>query len=147
MNDVLVLGGPAKEREVVEAVVHWCIKKLMPRVRTLEIEVKLTNCSSYGYCLEADDHKTFELEIRKGLNLYDLISTVCHEMVHVKQYYRKELCPSHKRWKTKRMPSDGLDYMDQPWEKEAFKLEGVLALECFQELNVNFGKKRVDNYK
>lgn len=147
MNDVLVLGGPAKEREVVEAVVHWCIKKLMPRVRTLEIEVKLTNCSSYGYCLEADDHKTFELEIRKGLNLYDLISTVCHEMVHVKQYYRKELCPSHKRWKTKRMPSDGLDYMDQPWEKEAFKLESTLAIECFQELNVNFTKKRVDNYK
>lgn len=144
MNDVFVHGGYAKERELVEHAVHWCIKKLMPRVRTLDIEVKLTNCSAYGYCLETDDHKTFELEIRKGLSLYDLISTVCHEMVHVKQYYRKELCPEQLRWKTKKMPSVGLDYMDQPWEKEAFKLEGVLALECFQEINVSFSKKKVD---
>ena len=144
MNDVLVIGGPVKEREIVEGVVHWCIRKLMPRVRTLDIEVKLTNCNAYGYCLETDDHKTFELEIRKGLSLYDLISIVCHEMVHVKQYYRKELCPSHQRWKKKRLPKKDLDYMDLPWEKEAFKLEGALALECFQELNVNFSKKRVD---
>jgi hypothetical protein len=138
MNNVEVLGSVAKEREVVENVVHWCIKKLMPRVRTLDIEVKLTNCKAYGYCLMTDDHKTFELEIRKGMNLYDLVSTICHEMVHVRQYYRKEMDNSH-RWKSRKVKED-TSYHDQPWEKEAFRLEERLALECFKNLQVNLIK-------
>ena len=43
MNQVEISGGKSKEREIVEATVHWCIKKLMPRVRTLEIEVAIKN--------------------------------------------------------------------------------------------------------
>lgn len=141
MNMVEVKGGPAKEREIVEKTVHWCIKKLLPRVRTLDIEVKLTKCDSYGYCLMTDNHKTFELEIRKGMNLYDLISTVCHEMVHVKQYYRKEMDDDSNRWKSRKLPNDGLDYMDRPWEKEAFRMEEKLAVECFKNIAINFAKK------
>lgn len=139
MNMVEVIGGPAKEREIVEKTVHWCIKKLMPRVRTLDIEVKLTKCSAYGYCLMTDDHKTFELEIRKGMNLYDLISTVCHEMVHVKQYYRKEM-DDRRRWKSRTI-SEAVAYMDEPWEKEAFRMEEKLAIECFKNIAINFAKK------
>ena len=139
MNMVEVKGGPAKEREIVEQTVYWCIKKLMPRVRTLDIEVKLTKCDAYGYCLMTDNHKTFELEIRKGMNLYDLISTVCHEMVHVKQYYRKEMDDDSNRWKSKQL-SD-MDYMDRPWEKEAFRMEEKLAVECFKNIAINFAKK------
>lgn len=142
MNQVEVFGGPAKEREIAEATVHWCIKKLLPRVRTLDIELKLTKCNAYGYALCTDNHKTFEIEIQKGMKLYDLISTICHEMVHVKQYYRKEL--AHRgiehTWKNKLHVDT--DYMDQPWEKEAFKLEEKLALECFKDLNVNFNRIR-----
>lgn len=138
MNIVEVTGGPAKEREVVENVVHWCIKKLMPRVRSLDIEVKLTKCNAYGYCLMTDNHKTFELEIRKGMNLYDLISTICHEMVHVKQYYRKEM-DNNRRWKSRKVSED-TNYVDEPWEKEAFRLEERLAIECFKNLQVNLAK-------
>lgn len=140
MNVVEVIGSSAKEREIVEKTVHWCIKKLMPRVRTLDIEVRLTKCDAYGYCLNTDDHKTFELQIRKGLRLFDLISTVCHEMVHVKQYYRKELAEDHTRWKSRKI-GENVDYMDKPWEKEAFKMEGPMAFECFSELEINFAKK------
>lgn len=138
MNFVEVIGGPAKEREVAEKVVHWCIKKLMPRVRTLDIEVKLTKCNAYGYCLCTDNHKTFELEIRKGMSLYDLISTLCHEMIHVKQYYRKEM-DHNRRWKSRKISED-VNYFDEPWEKEAFRMEEKLAIECFKELNVSLHK-------
>lgn len=137
MNYVEVTGGPAKEREIVEKTVLFCIKKLMPRVRTLDIEVMLTKCEAMGYCLCTDDNKTFELEIRKGQKLYDLISTVCHEMVHVKQYYRKELTPNY-TWLKKDM-SD-VEYSERPWEIEAYELEQELALECFKELEINFKK-------
>ena len=141
MNMVEIIGGPAKEREIVEKTVHWCIKKLMPRVRTLDITVKLTKCDAYGYCLMTDNHKTFELEICKGMNLYHLISTICHEMVHVKQYYRKEMDDQSNRWKSKKLSDEGLDYMDRPWEKEAFRMEEKLAIECFKNISVNFAKK------
>jgi hypothetical protein len=134
MNYIEVKGGSKKEREIVQATVSWCIRKLMPRVRTLDIEVALTKCNAYGYCLNTDNNKTFELEIRKGMSLYNLISTVCHEMVHVKQYYRKEMDHNY-RWKSRKISSDTA-YTDQPWEKEAFKLEEKLAIECFKELAV-----------
>ena len=132
MNYVCVRGGTKKERQLVEHAIQWSIKKLLPRVRTLEIEARLTKCNAYGYCLNTDDHKTFELEFRKGMSLYDLISTVCHEMVHVKQYYRKEM-DHDRRWKSRKI-SEEVSYENEPWEKEAFRMEEKLAMECFKEL-------------
>lgn len=135
-NVVTVTGGNAMEREIVSRAVHWCIKKMMPRTRTLDIEVKLKNLgSAWGYCMEGDTNRTFELELQKGLGLYDLISTVCHEMVHVKQYYRREMRHTDRgmMWKTAKIP-DKTAYMDLPWEKEAFRMEKNLAIECFQNI-------------
>ena len=142
MNDIEVYGGKAKEREIAEAAVYWCAKKLLPRVRTLSIEVRIKKLkSAMGYCLNTDNHKTFELEINKGMSLFGLISTICHEMVHVKQYYRRELkqfeADGKVMWKTK-IINDNVAYTDLPWEKEAFKKECGLAIECFKELNVSF---------
>jgi hypothetical protein len=142
MNDIEVYGGKAKEREITEAVVYWCVKKLLPRVRTLSIEVRIKKLeSAMGYCLNTDNHKTFELEINKGMSLFDLISTICHEMVHVKQYYRHELrqfeADGKVMWKTK-VIGDNVDYTDLPWEKEAFKKECGLAIECFTQLDFSF---------
>lgn len=138
MNMIEVSGGKAKEREIVEATVRWCIKKLMPRIRTLEIDVTIKQIEAYGYCMMADTNRQFDLEIRKGLSLYELISTVCHEMIHVKQYARKELSltpTGQNKWKAKQIP-EKVEYENLPWEKEAFKKEEALALECFKELSV-----------
>jgi hypothetical protein len=139
MNYIEVSGGKAKEREVVEATILWCIQKMMPRMRTLDIEVRIKNIQVHGYCMMTDTNRHFELEIRKGLDLYNLISTVCHEMIHVKQYARKELSltdAGRNMWKSKQIPED-VQYMDLPWEKEAFGKEEVFALECFKQLSVS----------
>ena len=138
MNIVEVTGGKAKERELVEATVNWCIKKMMPRMRTLDIEVTLRNIdSAYGYCLEGSTNREFELDIRKGLSLFDLVSTVCHEMVHVKQYARGELghrSDGSQKWKAKPNLPRETHYMATPWEKEAYEKEAGLAIECFTEV-------------
>jgi hypothetical protein len=63
----------------------------------------------------------------------DWLTTLAHEMVHVKQFARGELEPSLTRWK-KRV-DDFDDYWDQPWEKEAIRLQHKLAL--------NFSKEQV----
>ena len=140
MNLIEVTGGKVKEREIVEATVAWCIKKIMPRMRTLDIEVTIKKLPvAMGYCLQCDSNRQFELEIKKGMSLFDLISTVCHEMVHVKQYARGELryiASGTRLWKAK-IISDKVEYMDLPWEKEAFEMERGLALQCFQEITVS----------
>jgi len=138
MNLIEVTGGRKKEREIVEEAVVWCIKKLMPKMRTLDIHVQIENLDVYGYCNMADTNRQFDLSIQKNLSLYDLISTVCHEMVHVKQYARKELRDANgfnTAWKSKTYSFDTA-YHERPWEKEAFRLEETLALECFKAIAV-----------
>jgi hypothetical protein len=79
----------------------------------------------FGYCL-AEDTREFELEIAKGLSLKNLVGTICHEMVHVKQYARKELHINDYVWKKEEI-DEKTPYGDLPWEKEAFAMEDDLA--------------------
>jgi len=130
-----VVGGKKKEKEIASEVVHWCVKKLLPRLQKLEVEVAIKDTKELeGYCVQCDDRE-YEIGIKRGLSLYDLIATICHEMVHVKQYVRKEMDQGY-RWKTRTISED-TDYLELPWEKEAFRLEERLAMECFKELKVS----------
>lgn len=111
----------------------------MPRFRTLDITVKMTNCMErdgvYGYCMEGDNNRQFEIEVDKNLRLYDLVSTLTHELTHMKQYARgemKNLDDGRVRWKKKIF--NDVSYEDSPWEKEAFRVEKELALLCFEEV-------------
>jgi hypothetical protein len=137
MNQVSVTGGKKFERDIVEQTVAFCIRKMMPRLRTLDIEIKVKKLKdAMGYCMMGDTNRDFELEIKSGMGMYDLISTVCHEMVHVKQYARKEIWLDrdyNQRWKRSRVSSN-TEYMDLPWEKEAFRQERALAVECFESM-------------
>jgi hypothetical protein len=139
MNYIEVSGGNRAERDIVEHAVHWCASKMMPRMRTLDIEVKIKKLDdAYGYCL-CDDKRTFQIDIKKGLTLYELITTVCHEMIHVKQYATGELKEVEygAKWKGRRF-SDDIAYSKLPWEKQAFKLEKELTFKCFEEISFTF---------
>jgi len=50
------------------------------------------------------------------------LANLAHEMVHVKQFARDELDAGLTRWKSNKY-CDNIEYWDQPWEKEARKLE------------------------
>lgn len=136
-NFVGIVGSTANKRDIANKVVHWCIKEMMPRMRTLEIHVALKDLKgqAYGYCTEGDNNREFDLEIDKNLSLFDFVATLCHEMVHVKQYARRELrCDKMGNTLWKRSGTfNTVAYEDAPWEKEAFKLEKGLALKCFEE--------------
>lgn len=138
MNIVEINGGTKAQKQLAEKVVHWYIKKMLPRFRTLDITVQFSNCmkrGAYGYCMQSDARE-YEIEIDRSLRLYDMVSTLTHELTHMKQYVRKEmvhLSDGSVRWKKKVVSSD-TSYADLPWEKEAFRLEKQLALECFAEV-------------
>jgi hypothetical protein len=85
--------------------------------------------TSEGLCESVDD-RNFIIDV----GLYgNWLSTLAHEMVHVKQFARAELSPSLQHWKG-RDHSD-TDYWDQPWEKEARRLQNKMVLEFEKDLN------------
>ena len=140
MNCITVSGGTKRKRALVESVAEFMVQQLLPRHRTLDIEIILSNLMKdsgvCGFC-NAYAEREFMIELDKTLDHYDLIETVCHEMIHLKQYARRELrqdANGNTMWKKKAYNT--VDYWDAPWEKEAFKLEGKLATECFQQMKV-----------
>ena len=53
-NAVYVLGSVSREQKrLTQSVIHFCIRKLMPRMKTLEIDVlfdTLEDSNIYGDC-------------------------------------------------------------------------------------------------
>jgi hypothetical protein len=56
------------------------------------------------------------------------LSTLAHEMVHVRQFAKGELNSTMSQWKSNKY-CDNIEYWDQPWEKEARRLQGKLVEE------------------
>jgi len=139
---IRVTGGSASQKKHIPGVIDFCIQKLMPRMKGLNITVRLKDLSktdAYGYCHadpegdaeRLDRPRDFEIEVHCKLPLRKVLETVCHEMVHVKQYARGELyegsrIPKH-RWQGKWLDKDP-DYWDQPWEIEAAGREAGLFI-------------------
>ena len=132
MNLVEVNGGNKTQREICHKVVAHMIKKLLPRFRTLDIQVNLVNIKSdaIGFCMMQETNRDFEIELDKKLGIKEMVQALCHEMVHVKQYARNEMndgiVKGRARWKTKYIKMD-TNYWDLPWEKEAYRMEKKLA--------------------
>ena len=137
-----VVGGNKHQREIVQKVADYCVVKMMPRMRKLEVLVTLKTLKSEGvegWCMQQDD-RLFDVEVEKNLSLKNLITCVCHEMVHVKQYARKEMVDYYDRkaqgrkirWK-KTVYGYGTAYERQPWEKEAFKMQETLCEEIWSK--------------
>ena len=134
-------GGIEKDRNLAEEVMWFCIETLMPRMKNLMVECELKKIEDgvLGYAWSVEDNKDCLIQIDSRLSRDagrdKFIETVCHEMVHVwqmatnrtKETYRD----GHKQlWKCK----DGkyrnygkTAYERQPWETEAYAMEGPLA--------------------
>ena len=101
MNVIEINGGTRSQRKYVESMVQFCISILMPRISTLDIEVKLTAPQgAMGYCLETDNNRTFEIELDRKLTLRKLMETLAHEMVHQWQWdvYRPTKNPNYNKY-------------------------------------------------
>ena len=137
MNSIEIIGGTQSQRKHVESMVQFCISILMPRISTLDIEVKLTAPQgAMGYCLETDNNRTFEIELDRKLPLRKLMETLAHEMVHVKQYARREFHPVYNMWRGKTYNPEKVSYWDLPWEIEAHGRETGLFVRWCEENNL-----------
>jgi len=113
-------------------------------VNNIYLDIKLTKGlkqreKAYGYCHIIDDNlskpREFMIELDASMKYgFDQILTwLAHEMVHLKQFVRKELWDyetGRVQWKSRTYGR--LNHDDQPWEREAYRLEGELYEE-FEE--------------
>ena len=128
MNYIEVIGGNKFQKQTAEKVVQKMIETLMPRMRTLEITVNIKKLTgdAVGWCMEEDTNREFTIDVHNKLTLRDFVTTICHEMVHVKQYARNEMSCYGGKWKKKKI-ADDTAYYDLPWEKEAYRMQDKLA--------------------
>ena len=114
---ITVTGGRAKQRQQVYRAAIFAWNYLMPRIRNCDIWIELKKVDGAdGYCLQTDTRE-FEIEIDRRLQGDDFLTTVFHEMVHVKQGVRKEWKFNEVSYKTDE------EYRNLPWEVEAYRVQ------------------------
>jgi len=125
-NNVNVHGGTKAVNRLVEDVAWFALDELLPRFRTLHIEITIKPLPNHGNCLMANSRREYEIQLNENDDLNVQIITLCHELVHVKQYVRKEIGPDYNQYIEEEYSS--VAYEDLPWEKEAYALEKDLAI-------------------
>lgn len=134
---VTTRGSTRKVQKFAKDMTRFCAEKLMSKrlaeslIVRIEFIDKLDQNGEFdGDCCYEDDNirpKEFVIRINNNLKLSKKLQTICHEMVHVKQYAKGEM---KYMWRPVQctkfqgtLYSDQFDYWDSPWEIEAFGRE------------------------
>ena len=110
-------------------------------IRNLHIRVKfLSNSEDYGAVYISDYNLTgnprhFIMEISKEESIDMQINTMAHEMVHVRQFVKKEINEELSKWKSRKINMHVVPYSKLPWEIQANKIGQKL----FEEFKKNCG--------
>jgi len=94
---------------------------------TLIIDRKMKD--SYGECYisgMSDNLKPRRFVIKLNPTDVDPLYSLAHQMIHVKQYAKGELSPCHSKWKATSVNESKTEYVDLPWEKQAYRYDNKL---------------------
>lgn len=116
------------KKNAINALMRWLLRDLKLEKNKGFIQVILTDTKQLGEVSEIAKGY-YVIVLQKKLTLTQTLQTLCHEMVHVKQYAKGLLtncpetgdfiwCGMHFSRKT--------DYYEQPWEVQAFSREVLL---------------------
>ena len=142
---LLTNHGHSDERfnEYVQRASQFYAEQLFPKqlLRHIVVSIKFNkHLDAFGYTsVEKRNSKgkarEFLIELHPYITGKEILKTLAHEFVHVKQYVYEELNEEQTQWQGKPFDSDAVDYYELPWEIEAFGLEVGLF--------TNFAKKEV----
>ncbi len=142
--------GGVRNKEVLRSAATFYLDKLLTKkqIKDLEIEVIIKNKRLYG---RGDDgeivlndlphgryhpHKKFTIYIKRSLDLKDKLQTLAHEMIHLSQFATGKMMEkmligkahNNVMWKGRWYGKfDKQEYMERPWEKEAWEGEESLC--------------------
>jgi hypothetical protein len=126
---ITINGGSRNQRKYAYSMAEFVCQKfdISP---TIEINFRrMSKDENYGYCCDLDDGE-FEIDIKRTLRLRDMLTTLAHELVHVKQYVKGEMPESI---------SEG-DYWDRPHEIEAHGRETGLFIRWCENNRLSHNK-------
>ena len=117
-----------KRQRTIEDALWFAKSYLLPRHKIDEIEIESWKDLPHdGDCYDADD-RSFSIRVNKDLSKEDLLTTIFHEFVHIKQHIKKEFGGD-----VFAISNEEVAYEDRPYEIEAFRLEQ----EMLEEYNGN----------
>ena len=124
MSTITINGGTRNQRKYALSMIDYVCNKfeIYP---TIELNFRrMSKDDSYGYCCHLDDNE-YEIDVKRTLSMRTMLTTLAHELVHVKQYYLGELDQGNE---------SEYDYWDKPSEIEAHGREtGLFIRWCEQE--------------
>ena len=146
-----VKGSNKATRKLVESAAWFYAEKLMGKrlMGSLEITINLkknllSKEGNEGSAIWEDDGyrpKEFTIELDTTVKIRNLLITLAHEMVHIKQWARDEMyeyvnSPNVIRFKGEKMCTDDMDYWDYPWEIEAYGRQLGLFIRFCKEMGL-----------
>ena len=143
--NVQITGCKDKELEIrLFQAAHFFGKLLLSRQMLPHIDMEIvmrTTIPDLGSCSVThynDWYKPrfFEIELRRHRSHKTTLSTLAHEMVHLKQFAKGELSMDNDRWHKTFIDTEVVPYVDLPWEIEASTMEVILYQNYIEE----FGK-------
>lgn len=78
--------------------------------------------------------REFIVEINRDQSQEEIIKTIAHEMIHVRQYAMGQLNEQGTQWCGKKLKRE-LEYHKQPWEIEAHDVSDILYEEYKEKMN------------
>jgi len=127
---ITVNGGSRNQRKYAFSMAQFVCQKfnISP---TIEINFRrMSKDPNFGYCCDLEDNE-YEIDIKRTLNMRNMLTTLAHELVHVKQYVLGELDQG---------TEDGLQYWDRPSEIEAHGRETGLFIQWAEANKLSHNK-------
>lgn len=135
--DLTVTGlTDMRSGHIIRDTIDHALNTLMPRRKLpIYIEVEVAKDEDMGMAsglVHQEDDDTFFMSLSESVlkDYEELVYTVAHESVHIKQYLRKEvrdISVNEKIWMKDKYDLREVNYSDLPWEQEAHFLQMPLA--------------------
>ena len=142
-----------RQRKIIELAVGFYCKLLMRPSMVAQMSFNIVikkklESDAVGYCEvtgynKAGAPRDFDIQLYRSGKFEDLLRYLAHEVVHAKQYAKKELSETTDCWMKKRVSSN-TNYWDHPWEIEAYGRELGMLIRFAEFYNLAqevFGKE------
>jgi hypothetical protein len=128
----MIING--KLTKVEKLAIHFFADKLLTKQIKpyIMVRIRFTKRLDIAGEIEISDYnmrdlpRGFVFHIQKGIGQEETLRTIAHEMVHLKQYCKKELNEQMNVWCGVTVNPDIIPYDERPWEIEAHKIGDLL---------------------
>lgn len=155
MLKLRAVGGTAQQRQMCRELVRFALPYLMKQSKIDQLSIRINikkdyvaKEGCYGICDVNDVEKrgrpkSFSLSVDGSMLIRHILTTIAHELVHVKQYATGELVyrasTGESYWHGEKI-DDNLNYWLHPWEIEAYGWERNLVQLWIED---TYGKKEL----